>query len=88
MTTKALSILTLVASFFPFAAVADDSTVQIYGTLLPFFDNARTRGATEPGLSPANGGATQVPAGAYTGLNAPGRNRLSAGTSSIGFRGS
>jgi predicted porin len=73
---------------FPLLAAADSSSVQIYGTLLPFLDNARTSSATAPGLSPANGGASQVPAAAYTGITSPGRNRITAGTSNIGFRGS
>ena len=65
---------------FPLLAAADSSSVQIYGTLLPFLDNARTNSATAPRLSPANGGASQVPAAAYTGITSPGRNRITAGS--------
>ena len=89
---KARSVLfTLVgASLLPMGAWAQASEVQIYGTFLPFLDHVKTSGATAPGLSPANGGATQVAAGAYMGDlgNLPGRNRMTSGTSNLGFRGS
>jgi predicted porin len=65
-------------------AFADESTVLIYGTLIPFFDNARTSGASAAGST----GSTMVPAAAFTGVNASSRNRLTSGTSNIGFRGS
>ena len=56
----------------------------------PSLDHVKTSGATAPGLSPANGGATQVAAAAYTGDlgNLPARNRMTSGTSNLGFRGS
>jgi len=78
------------ACVLPFCASAQASDVQIYGTFLPFLDHVKTSGATAPGLSPANGGATQVPLGAYTGDlgNLPGRNRITSGTSNLGFKGS
>jgi len=66
---------------------AQATPVQIYGTLLPFVENIQTTGATAPGLSPATGGASLVPAAAYTGLNLPSRNRITSGTSNLGFRG-
>lgn len=72
----------------PCASFADTSSVQLYGAFLPFLENARISGATAPGLSPASGGASQVPAAAYTGSNAASRNRMTSGTSNIGFRGS
>lgn len=78
------------ACALPFTAAAQASEVQIYGTLLPFMDHIKTSGATAPGLSPATGGATQVAASAYTGDlgNLPARNRMTSGTSNLGFRGS
>ena len=83
---KPIAALTVaVIAGLPCVVMADDSTVQIYGTLLPFFDNAKTTGAT---IGAPAGGPSQVAAGAYTGLNSPSRNRLTAGTPNIGFRGS
>jgi len=78
------------ACALPLSLSAQASDVQIYGTFLPFMDNVKTSGATAPGLSPANGGATQVPLGAYTGDlgNLPARNRITSGTSNLGFKGS
>ena len=75
---------------FPLGLSAQVSEVQIYGTFLPFLDHVKTSGATAPGLSPANGGTTQVAAAAYTGDlgNLPARNRMTSGTSNLGFRGS
>lgn len=78
------------ACALPWNLSAQASDLQIYGTFLPFLDHVKTSGATAPGLSPANGGATQVPASAYTGDlgNLPARNRMTSGTSNLGFRGS
>jgi len=76
------------ACAFPALVFAQAGPVQIYGTLLPFLDNVQTSGATAPGLSPATGGASLVPASAYTGINLPSRNRITSGTSNLGFRGS
>ena len=69
-------------------ALAEDLEVHLYGTLLPFAENARVTDATAPGLSPATGGATQVPGSAYTGANLPNRFRMTSGTSNLGFKGS
>lgn len=71
----------------PLSAHAQEGSVSVYGTLQPFLDNFRTSDATLPGLSPATGGATQVPAEAYTGEDLPNRWRITSGTSNIGFRG-
>lgn len=73
---------------FPVATLAQVTEVHVYGTLLPFLDNVRTTGATDPGLSPATGGASQVPAAAYTGQSLPNRLRITSGTSNLGFKGS
>jgi predicted porin len=78
------------AMALPFLASAQASQVQIYGTFNPMVDNIKTSGATAPGLSPATGGATLVTAATYTGDlgNLPSRNRMTSGTSNIGFKGS
>jgi predicted porin len=78
------------AMAFPCLAFAQATPVQIYGTFNPMVDNIKTSGATQPGLSPATGGATMVAATAYTGDlgNLPARNRMTSGTSNIGFKGS
>jgi predicted porin len=69
------------------AAARADTTIDLYGVLVPFVENARATGATAPGLSPASGGATQVGAAAYTGVNYGGRFQVRANTSNLGFRG-
>jgi predicted porin len=90
VTSKILLFTLAGASALPLSLAAQASEVQIYGTFLPFLDHVKTSGATAPGLSPANGGATQVAASAYTGDlgNLPARNRITSGTSNLGFRGS
>ncbi|MBV9949571.1 MAG: porin, partial [Myxococcales bacterium] len=69
----------------PRAAGADTPKIDFYGYLLPFLEYVGTTGATPPGFM---GGASQVPAMAYTGINDPARLRMTAGTSALGFRGS
>ena len=90
MKSRTLLFSLVGACALPLSLSAQASDVQIYGTFLPFLDHVKTSGATAPGLSPANGGATQVAASAYTGDlgNLPGRNRMTSGTSNLGFRGS
>jgi predicted porin len=68
-------------------ASAQEGSVTLYGTIQPFLDNFRTNKATNPGPSPANGAATQVPPEAYTGEDLPNRWRITSGTSNIGFKG-
>ncbi len=65
-------------------AMAETVNVEVYGTLLPFLDSAKTQGATSP---PLTGRPNQVPAAAYTGVNQQARGRLTSGTSNLGFRG-
>ncbi len=60
-------------------------TAEFYGTLLPFTEYVNSSGATRAGYA---GKASQVPAAAYTGVNDPGRLRMTAGTSGVGFKGS
>jgi predicted porin len=63
------------------------ATFEIYGTLVPFVEAARAKGATAPGtLTPGTTGASQV--ANYTGTNSLGRGLLDVGTSNLGFRGS
>jgi predicted porin len=59
--------------------------VEIYGVLVPHLEYMDTSGATRG--APA-GAATQVAAGAYSGINEPARLRMTQGTSHLGFRGS
>lgn len=69
---------------YPAAVLAQPASVEIFGTLLPFVDTVRTRGAT--GVAPS-ARPDQVPASAYTRAADIGHRRLTAGTSNIGFRG-
>ncbi|HJV38356.1 MAG TPA: porin [Geothrix sp.] len=87
---KLRTLTAALACAWPALLAAQASETQIYGTFLPFVDHIRTSGATAPGLSPATGGATQVAASAYTGDagNLAARNRMTSGTSNLGFRGS
>jgi predicted porin len=80
-------LLTVGALTFCLPAAAQEVEVSLYGTLQPFLDNYRTVGATPEGLSPDNGGATQVVETEYSGENLPNRFRITSGTSHIGFRG-
>jgi predicted porin/uncharacterized coiled-coil protein SlyX len=64
--------------------VTAKTPIEIYGALYPLAENISATGATAP--APANH-PTQLPASAYTGTNQGGRNRLTVGTSNIGFRG-
>lgn len=87
---KLRTLTATLACAWPALLAAQASETQIYGTFLPFVDHIKTSGATAAGLSPATGGATQVAASAYTGDagNLPARNRMTSGTSNLGFRGS
>jgi predicted porin len=66
------------------AATSSHAVVEMYGTVMPFFENVHTTNATVG--APANR-PNMIPASAYTGANDVGRNRMSAGTSNWGFRG-
>jgi predicted porin len=68
------------------AARAGDGEITLYGTLLPLVDVAAIQGPTAAGLTPATGGATQVSASAYSGLEARARARVGFGTSNFGFK--
>ena len=83
---KTFIFLTLGGLAFPLAASAQEGEVRLYGSLHPFLDNLRTTAATPEGLSPDNGGATQVIGQDYTGDNLPSRFRMTSSTSHIGFR--
>ncbi len=66
------------------AAQALEADVELYGTLVPHLELIATAGATS--LS-GRGGATQVPNAAFTGIDEPGRLRMTPGTSHLGVRG-
>src|SRR5688572_26372028 len=66
------------------SAAGIGADVEIYGTLVPHLELIETRGATPLA---ARGGATQVPDAAFTGVDEPGRLRLTQGTTHLGFRG-
>jgi predicted porin len=84
MKSSPSGLLLAAALGFSALAHADESSVQIYGLLIPFFDNGKTSGATAAGTV---SGASLVPSTVYTGANASSRSRLTSGTSTIGFRG-
>jgi predicted porin len=66
------------------ASAAAHAEVVVYGTAMPFLDNARTSGATQGAPTDR---PNQVPASAYTGVNDLARYRITVGTSAWGFRG-
>ena len=73
-----------VASVFatPLSVLADSSNVQIYGTINQDVESVRATGASSAAaLAPGQLGATP------TGVNVPGRNRLTTNSSNLGFRG-
>jgi predicted porin len=78
---KKLLLATALAAVFPAHAA---SVVEMYGTVMPFFENGKTSGATSP--APADRPA-QVPAAAFTGADDPSRWRMTVGTTAWGFRG-
>jgi predicted porin len=84
MTIRRLHLLAAAALMSPLAAGALEGDVTIYGTFLPFADNARVVNPTPPGYG---SGASLVPAAAYTGAAVPQRFRLTSGTSNLGFKG-
>jgi len=76
----ALAVTSAVAA--PVSALADGGNVQIYGTLNADFEAVRARGASPASaLPPGQLGATP------TGVNVPGRNRVTSNSSNIGFKG-
>jgi predicted porin len=69
----------------PSLAFAEDKgSLEVYATLLPFFESVGTQGATPLGTMTQ---ATQVPVGLFTGINHERRFRMTSGTSNFGFRG-
>jgi predicted porin len=71
------------AALFATAANAE-SVVELYGTVMPVLDNAKTTGATP--AAPANK-PSMLAASAYTGVNDLSRWRTTAGTTNFGLRG-
>lgn len=65
--------------------LADGINVEFYGTLLPFFENVGTSGATSSvGFQT---GTSLLGNDGHTGINHERRFRMTSGTSNIGFRG-
>ena len=62
------------------------SVIEMYGTVMPFFDSAETKNATAPAPAAADR-PSQLTAASYTGANDPRRNRITVGTTHLGFRG-
>lgn len=81
---RALHLASLTILALPLVARGLDGELTIYGTVMPFADNARISGPTA--VAPSDG-ATQVAGAAYTGIAVPQRFRLGSGTSNIGFKG-
>ncbi|HEY2627586.1 MAG TPA: hypothetical protein VGI57_00590, partial [Usitatibacter sp.] len=76
---KKIRLLVAVAGALAFQAhAAPDSVVEMYGTALPFFDDAKTTGATS--AAPANR-PSMLGTAAYTGVNDLQRTRITVGTS-------
>ncbi|HEU5075532.1 MAG TPA: porin [Polyangiaceae bacterium] len=66
-------------------SLTDNINVEFYGTLLPFFENVGTSGATN-----STGfvtGTSLLAVDQHTGINHDRRFRMTSGTSNIGFRG-
>src|SRR5262245_43727594 len=63
----------------------DKPDMEVYGTLLPFFEYVWTSGATP--LGSTSTAPLLAPSGAFSGINHPGRFRMTSGTSHFGFRG-
>ena len=74
----------LVAALGAAFCAAAHAEVEIYGLAMPFLDNAKTSGATQGAPSDR---PSQLPASAYTGVNDASRQRITVGTSNLGFRG-
>lgn len=68
------------------ATAQAQSTVEIYGTIVPFFESVKTTGATPSNFAFADR-PNVVPNSSYTGVNDPSRNRITVGTTNLGFRG-
>jgi len=83
MNKKIMTLAVMTAVGLPAAANADSANVEIYGTFVPFLESVKTSGATT--TAPADS-PNQV--STYAGTNIPSRNRITSGTSNIGFRGS
>jgi predicted porin len=62
--------------------------IEIYGTIVPWFELGHTTDATAPGsVEQGSTGASQVDMAAYSGVEQPARFRIDMGTSNLGFRG-
>jgi predicted porin len=86
MRTLATLGLTASAVILTLPAAAEDRLdMEVYGTLMPYFENVGTSGATSPvGFTT---GTSLLSAGAHTGIDHERRFRMTSGTSNLGFRG-
>lgn len=66
-------------------APEDETTVEFYGTLLPFFESVGASGATNPIGFQSN--TSLLGASGHSGIDHERRFRMTSGTSHIGFRG-
>lgn len=67
------------------SGLAQAQAIELYGLVFQFAERAETSGATSP-APPASERPSQR--SSYTGVSDPARNRISAGTSNLGVRGS
>ncbi|WP_005034337.1 porin [Holophaga foetida] len=79
---KTRMALLLAAGALAFPASAEDLNWKFYGTLMTFVDNVQTTGVTKD-TAANNSFVTINPAA----TNAPSRNRMTCGTSNLGFKG-
>src|ERR1700758_3932673 len=79
---KACAVASVVALSSPLHSFADSGNVELYGTFNVDLEAVAATGASPAGAHPANQlGATP------TGVDVPGRSRVTSNSSNIGFRG-
>ena len=82
---KKLMALAVAGAFAPALAMADDSTVTIYGKISLGFESAKAEGCTANAAG-ACSGPTNLATGSSVGQNIPNRTRVTDNASYIGFR--
>src|SRR5688572_6626849 len=81
---KKLIALAIASAFAaPGVALAQGSSVTIYGTFNVDFENVERDDSSSPGTTPN----TMVPAASITGIDFKSRNRVTSNSSNVGFRG-
>jgi predicted porin len=82
MNNRLLALAVAFAFAAPLSVLAENGYVQIYGTINTDYEAVQARGASAAAaLPPGQLGATP------TGVNVPGRDRVTSNSSNIGFRG-